>query len=174
MFRMFPFNFWSSINIDNLGNMISSFFNDIDLSSLMNEFSNEYNEHEEENNEEPQEKEEDKAEFIRLEEYEDIYILTIELEGVDLRQTSIQYNPGVISINLNKIEKEAQHIGMFSSNYRMRKNYKKVFKNIESVDESKIMKILENGMLRICMPKKYALNKNSKIIDVKNYIENKN
>ncbi|WP_315079697.1 Hsp20/alpha crystallin family protein [uncultured Clostridium sp.] len=173
MFKMFPFKFWGTINIENLGNMIGSFLEDIDLSGLINELDEEY---EEENSKESQEsedsKDEDMAEFIQLEEYDDMYILTIELSGVDLRQTSIQYNPGILSINLNKMEEVSQHIGMFSSNCMVKKNYRKEFDKIESIDESKIMKILEDGVLKISMPKKYALNEDSKIIDVKNYIEN--
>lgn len=167
MFKMFPFKIWGTINIENLSGMVESFFNDIDLYNSRNEFDNDYEEEFDEVNE-------DNAEFIKLEEDDDTYILTIELTDVDLRQTSIQYNPGIISINLNKFEKVTQHTGMFPLNYMMKKNYKKEFNNIESVDESKIMKILENNILTIYMPKKYTLNKDSKIIDVQNYIENKN
>ncbi|EES47745.1 Hsp20 family protein [Clostridium botulinum] len=173
MFKMFPFKFWGTINIGNLGNMIGSFLEDIDLSGLIDEFEQEYDEEKFNESQEPEDsKGKDVAEFIQLEEYEDMYILTIELKGVDLRQTSIQYNPGKLSINLNKMEKVSQHIGMFSSDYMVKKNYKKEFDKIESIDESKIMKILENGVLKISMPKKYALNDDSKIVDVKNYIEN--
>ncbi|NFG28671.1 Hsp20/alpha crystallin family protein [Clostridium botulinum] len=173
MFKMFPFKFWGTINIGNLGNMIGSFLEDIDLSGLIDEFEQEYDEEKFNESQEPEDsKGKDVAEFIQLEEYEDMYILTIELNGVDLRQTSIQYNPGKLSINLNKMEKVSQHIGMFSSDYMVKKNYKKEFDKIESIDESKIMKILENGVLKISMPKKYALNDDSKIVDVKNYIEN--
>ncbi|NFH70709.1 Hsp20/alpha crystallin family protein [Clostridium botulinum] len=173
MFKMFPFKFWGTINIGNLGNMIGSFLEDIDLSGLIDEFEQEYDEEKFNESQEPEDsKGKDVADFIQLEEYEDMYILTIELNGVDLRQTSIQYNPGKLSINLNKMEKVSQHIGMFSSDYMVKKNYKKEFDKIESIDESKIMKILENGVLKISMPKKYALNDDSKIVDVKNYIEN--
>ncbi|MBN1043627.1 Hsp20/alpha crystallin family protein [Clostridium botulinum] len=173
MFKMFPFKFWRTVNIGNLGNMIGSFLEDIDLSGLIDEFEQEYDEKKFNESQEPEDsKGKDVAEFIQLEEYEDMYILTIELNGVDLRQTSIQYNPGKLSINLNKMEKVSQHIGMFSSDYMVKKNYKKEFDKIESIDESKIMKILENGVLKISMPKKYALNDDSKIVDVKNYIEN--
>ncbi len=173
MFKMFPFKFWGTVNIGNLGNMIGSFLEDIDLSGLIDEFEHEYDEENFNESQEPEDsKDKDVAEFIQLEEYDDMYILTIELNGVDLRQTSIQYNPGKLSINLNKMEKVSQHIGMFSSDYMVKKNYKKEFDKIESIDESKIMKILENGVLKISMPKKYALNDDSKIVDVKNYIEN--
>ncbi|ACD23842.1 MULTISPECIES: Hsp20 family protein [Clostridium] len=173
MFKMFPFKFWGTVNIGNLGNMIGSFLEDIDLSGLIDEFEHEYDEENFDESQEPEDsKGKDVAEFIQLEEYDDMYILTIELNGVDLRQTSIQYNPGRLSINLNKMEKVSQHIGMFSSDYMVKKNYKKEFDKIESIDESKIMKILENGVLKISMPKKYALNDDSKIVDVKNYIEN--
>ncbi|ACD53671.1 hypothetical protein ST12_15420 [Clostridium botulinum] len=173
MFKMFPFKFWGTVNIGNLGNIIGSFLEDIDLSGLIDEFEQEYDEEKFNESQEPEDsKGKDVAEFIQLEEYEDMYILTIELNGVDLRQTSIQYNPGKLSINLNKMEKVSQHIGMFSSDYMVKKNYKKEFDKIESIDESKIMKILENGVLKISMPKKYALNDDSKIVDVKNYIEN--
>ncbi|KAI3350108.1 Hsp20/alpha crystallin family protein [Clostridium botulinum] len=173
MFKMFPFKFWGTVNIGNLGNIIGSFLEDIDLSGLIDEFEQEYDEEKFNESQEPEDsKGKDVAEFIQLEEYEEMYILTIELNGVDLRQTSIQYNPGKLSINLNKMEKVSQHIGMFSSDYMVKKNYKKEFDKIESIDESKIMKILENGVLKISMPKKYALNDDSKIVDVKNYIEN--
>ncbi len=44
MFKMFPFKFWGTVNIGNLGNMIGSFLEDIDLSSLIDEFEQEYDE----------------------------------------------------------------------------------------------------------------------------------
>ncbi|MBW6411501.1 Hsp20/alpha crystallin family protein [Clostridium weizhouense] len=168
MFRIFPFKFGGTIDLNRVGSIIGNLLENIDISI----FTEEYNIKDDTyglNNQ--VEEQEEKAEFINLEEYDDMYVLSIELKGVDLRQTSIQYNPGKISINLNKFEINKANNGMFTSNYMVKKNYIKEFDNIEAIEETKLIKTMENGVLRISMPKKYILDSKSKIVDVNDYIE---
>ncbi|SFD06428.1 Hsp20/alpha crystallin family protein [Clostridium uliginosum] len=158
MFRIFPFKFGMVTDVNKLGGIIGSFLDNID--DITEEHEDEIDKLEESN------------EFINLQEYDDMYVLTIELTGIDLREMSIQYNPGKISINLNRSEVIKSGFGLFTSNVIIKKNYKKEFKNIEAVEETKIFKILERGVFKISMPKKYFIDEELKIVDVDNYIEN--
>lgn len=168
MFRIFPFKFGGTIDLNRVGSIIGDFLENIDISI----FTEEYNMGDESYRiKNKEDKQEEKAEFINLEEYDDMYVLSIELKGVDLRQTSIRYDPGKISINLNKFEMNKANNGMFTSNYMVKKNYIKEFDNIEAIEETKLIKTMENGILRISMPKKYILDSKSKIVDVNDYIE---
>lgn len=168
MFRIFPFKFGGTIDLNKVGSIIGDFLENIDISI----FTEEYNMGDESYRiKNKEDKQEEKAEFINLEEYDDMYVLSIELKGVDLRQTSIRYDPGKISINLNKFEMNKANNGMFTSNYMVKKNYIKEFDNIEAIEETKLIKTMENGVLRISMPKKYILDSKSKIVDVNDYIE---
>ncbi|GAA0079142.1 hypothetical protein UT300005_35210 [Clostridium sp. CTA-5] len=168
MFRIFPFKFGGTIDLNRVGSIIGDFLENIDISI----FTEEYNMGDESYRiKNKEDKQEEKAEFINLEEYDDMYVLSIELKGVDLRQTSIRYDPGKISINLNKFEMNKANNGMFTSNYMVKKNYIKEFDNIEAIEETKLIKTMENGILRISMPKKYILDAKSKIVDVNDYIE---
>ena len=55
--------------------------------------------------------EDDEDNFIELKQYEDMYLLTIDLKGIDLRELSIRYDPGIIEINLNRSEIEKNSFG---------------------------------------------------------------
>lgn len=108
--------------------------------------------------------------FINLQKHRDMYILTIDLTGVDLREVSIRYDPGIITINLNKIEKENND---YYPKY-IKRRYSKDFNNIEDIDTSKLIKSVDNGMLKILMPKKYAaIEDHNDVVDV-DYIEGSN
>ena len=48
----------------------------------------------------------DENSFIQLKQYEDMYLLTIDLKGIDLRELSIRYDQGIIEINLIRSEIE--------------------------------------------------------------------
>ena len=155
MFKIFSFGFGNILNLSNvekINRVMHSFIDNIDI----NEFTENYEKIEEvnENN------------FIELNQYEDMYLLTIDLKGIDIRELSIRYEAGIIEINLNRSEIEKSNF----SNILVKKAYNKKFENIEEIDTSQIFKIIDNGILSMRMQKKYALLES--IIDVDSYEEN--
>ena len=133
MFNLFPFNFSQVFNYTNSNKNInfSSFIsftsftgqnesNFVDQSQFSDGFKNllydilgdfnleqlysEYNKALNCMNEELIESEE--CRFIEFEEFQDMYVLKIDLTGIDLRELSIKYEPGIININLNKPSKD--------------------------------------------------------------------
>lgn len=110
--------------------------------------------------------------FIEFKEFDGMYVLKVSLNGIDLRDLSIQYNPGVIKIKAKKLEKQV----FTNPNYQkvFKKEYTKKFENIEDIDLSNTLKSIDNGLFSIIMPKKYNVTSESNIVDVKDYIsENK-
>ena len=101
-----------------------------------------------------------------------MYLLTIDLKGIDLRELSIRYDPGIIEINLNRSEIEKSSLKKIYSNVLVKKAYNKKFENIEEIDTSQILKSIDNGILSMRMQKKYALESVSSIIDVDSYEDN--
>lgn len=164
MFKIFSFGFGNILNLSNvekINRVMHSFIDNIDINKFTENygatFSNENYEKIEELNE---------TNFIELNQYEDMYLLTIDLKGIDLRELSIRYETGIIEINLNRSEIE-------KSNFRntlIKKAYNKKFENIEEIDTSQIFKSIDNGILNMRMPKKYVLLE--RIIDVDSYEEN--
>lgn len=140
--------------------MIDAFFNNINMMDIPNfeEIEEMYNK---EDDIEPEE-----AEFIKFEQFKDMYILSIELKGVNMKEMSIRYENDIIDINLNRVE----HV---KNNYMMnnvrKKHYNKTFDKIEQIDTDRLLKSIDNGWLKITMPKKYSI-ENKNIIDAE-YIE---
>lgn len=166
MFKIFSFGLGDIFNLNNLekiGGFVQSVLDNIDINEFVEENDDNYNDktYEENDNE--------KTEFIELKEYEDMYVLDIDLRGVDLRKLSIRYDPGIIEINLNRAEIEKRGIGILANNIIVKKAYNKKFENIEDVDTSQILKSIDNGILSIRMQKKYRL---ESIIDVDFYEDN--
>jgi HSP20 family protein len=110
--------------------------------------------------------------FVELKQYEDMYLLTIDLKGVDLKGLSIRYDEGTIEINLNRSEIEKGSFKNIYNNILVKKAYNKRFEDIEELDTSQILKSIDNGILSMRMPKKYALESASSIIDVDSYEDN--
>lgn len=110
--------------------------------------------------------------FIELNQYEDMYLLTINLQGINLRELSIRYDAGIIEINLNRSEIEKNSFQNIYRNILVKKVYNKKFENIEEIDTSKILKSIDSGILSMRMPKKYVLEGASSIIDVNSYEDN--
>jgi HSP20 family protein len=166
MFKIFSFglnNVFNVRDLEKIGGMVYSFLDNIDIS--------EFTEDNRKGFEADERKEDGNNDFIRLNQYEDMYVLLIDLKGVDLRELSIRYDPGVLEINLNRSEVEKRRIGILSNNILVKKAYNKKFENIEEIETNQILKSIDNGVLSIRMQKKYALE--SSIIDVEFCEDNK-
>lgn len=166
MFKIFSFRIGDTFNLNNLqkiSDIMSSVLENIDIS----EFQNTDNGNLEEGIYER--KEDENSDFIELEQYEDMYLLNINLKGIDLRELSIRYDPGILEINLNRSELVNRGIGILTSKVLVKKSYNKKFENIEDIETSQILKNIDNGILSIRMPKKYALDG---VVDVNFYEDN--
>ncbi|POO90061.1 molecular chaperone, partial [Clostridium sp. 2-1] len=89
--------------------------------------------------------------------------------GIDLRELSIRYDPGILDINLNRLEIKKSGFGIFSNTALVKNAYNKRFNDIEDIDTNQILKSIDNGVLSIIMQKKYSLENTSNIIDVDSY-----
>lgn len=192
MFNMFPFNFTqifsgsnftsftsftgfmgqNGFNINDqfnnftneFENIMSDFLSGVDFDKLYSEYNNALKEI----NEELTEKEE--CDFINFEEFQDMYLLKIDLTGIDLRELSIKYDPGIIKISLQRAELERwSGYSRYGDQRIVKKNYTKTFDNIEDIDISKVYKNIDNGIYTLNMPKKYMIDGQSKIIEIDNY-----
>lgn len=192
MFNMFPFNFTqifsgsnftsftsftgfmgqNGFNINDqfnnftneFENIMSDFLSGVDFDKLYSEYNNALKEI----NEELTEKEE--CDFINFEEFQDMYLLKIDLTGIDLRELSIKYDPGIIKISLQRAELERRSgYSRYGDQRIVKKNYTKTFDNIEDIDISKVYKNIDNGIYTLNMPKKYMIDGQSKIIEIDNY-----
>lgn len=105
--------------------------------------------------------------FIQLERNNDIYTLKIDMKGIDLRELSIRYNPGILDINLKRTESDNNYRGY--SNNIIKRDYHTCFKDIEQIDTDRVLKSLDNGILVMRMPKKYNLDSSSNIVEVESY-----
>lgn len=108
--------------------------------------------------------------FIQFERSSDMYTLKIDLKGIDLRELSIRYDPGILDINLNRSEydNESYNYGAYTNNI-IKKKYNTSFNNIEEIDTDRVLKTIDNGVFIMRMPKKYSLNSGSKIVEVESY-----
>jgi len=170
MFKIFSFRFSNIVNlrnIENINRVMNSFLDNIYISEFTENYKDifyntNYKETEDDN----------ESDFIELKQYEDMYLLTIDLKGIDLREVSIRYDPGIIEINLNRSEMEKSSFGQIPSNMFVKKAYNKKFENIEKIDTNQILKSIDNGILSMRMQKEYALESISNIIDVDSYEDN--
>jgi len=170
MFKIFSFGFSNIVNLSNIekiNRVMNSFLDNIYISEFTENYKDTfynkgYKETEDGN----------ENDFINLKQYEDMYLLTIDLRGIDLREVSIRYDPGIIEINLNRSEIEKGGFGETYSNMFVKKAYNKKFENIEEIDTSQILKSVDNGIFSMRMQKKYALESISNIIDVDSYEDN--
>lgn len=170
MFKVFSFQFGDIFNLKNIekiNGVMHSFLDNIDISDFTEDyshaFSNKHYEERECNNDEH---------FIEFEQYEDMYLLSIDLKGIDIRELSIRYDPGIIEINLNKLEIEKSSFGMVPRNVLVKKSYNKKFQDIEDIDTDRIFKTIDDGILSIRMQKRYALENVASIVDVESYEDN--
>ncbi|OOM16759.1 Hsp20/alpha crystallin family protein [Clostridium saccharobutylicum] len=166
MFKIFPFGFggiFNSSDLNEIGGMFKSFLYNVNINQIMEQCEEILSNIDEDSYKDKTD------EFIKLDQYDDMYLLRINLRGIDLRELSIRYEFGQINIKLNRVEAERTGITIFSSNTLVKRKYNKEFKGIEDIDMSRVMKNIDNGILSIRMPKKYVINSSSNIIDVDNY-----
>ncbi|OOM72500.1 hypothetical protein CLPUN_46920 [Clostridium puniceum] len=164
MFKIFSFEF-NLNNIERMSGVMNSLLDNI------SEFTEEYRE--DFSNQRYEESERSNGnDFIELKQDDDMYLLTIELEGIDIREVSIRYDPGIIEINLNRSEIQKKFFGIIPRNILVKMAYNKKFDNIEEIDTSQILKNIDNGILSIRMQKKYPLESLSTIVDVDFYEDN--
>lgn len=170
MFKIFSFgvgDVFNFSNIEKINRVMNSFLDNIDVSELKEDYREDFmNTHYEER------EEADESYFIKLDQYDDMYLLTIDLKGVDIRELSIRYDPGKIEISLYRSEMERSFFGIIPKNILVKKPYNKKFDNIEEIDTSQILKNVDNGVLSIRMQKKYSLESLLSIVDVDSYEDN--
>lgn len=170
MFKVFSFgvgDIFNLSNIEKINRVMNSFLDNIDASEFKEDYREDFTNTHYEEKEEAYENN-----FIELDQYEDMYLLTIDLNGIDMRELSIRYDQGKIEINLNRSEVERIFLGIIPKNILVKKAYNKKFENIEEIDTSQILKNVDNGVLSIRMQKKYSLENTSSIVDVDSYEDN--
>lgn len=170
MFKIFSFglgDIFNLSNIEKINRVMYSFLDNIDISEFSEQYKSTFSNDNYEKNEMGTE-----TNFIEFNQYEDMYLLTIDLQGISLRELSIRYDYGIIEINLNRSEIEKSSFQNIYRNILVKKAYNKKFENIEEIDTSKILKSIDNGILSMRMPKKYVLESASSIIDVDSYEDN--
>lgn len=163
MFKIFSFGIGELFNLENIeriGGVMQSFLDNIDIEEFTK--NNEYSEYSAEDN----------NSFIRMEEYDDMYLLTINLYGINIRELSIRYDPGIIEINLNRSEVQKSGFGILSRDMIVKKFYNKKFENIEDIEISRVFKSIDDGILSMRMPKKYLLENECNIIEIDSYEDN--
>ena len=168
MFKIFSFGFGNIINSSNrerISTIMDSFLDNIYINEVTENYR--YTDANDKKIEESNE-----MDFIELKQYEDMYLLVIDLKGIDLREVSIRYELGIIEINLNRAEVEKSSFWDVSGNVFVKKSYNKKFENIEEIDTSQILKSIDNGIFSMRMQKKYAVKSVSSIVDVDSYEEN--
>lgn len=154
-----------------LKSLLSNFLGRVDLEKLYLEYNKALNSiNEELNNINKELIDKEECNFIKFEEFQDMYLLKIDLKGIDLRELSIKYNPGEIRIRLRRSEIDNTLNYYAYGNQRIvKKDYTKNFDNIEDIDISKVYKNIDNGIYTLNMPKKYMIDSEAKIIDIDSY-----
>ena len=162
MFNFFPFKgggVFTFGTFNKIDDMVESFLGDIGINEITDlyedVFSNYENSDEEKNQEE--------VNFIKFESYDDMYLLTIELNWVNLRELSIRYDSGIIEINLNRLEINTNPFGIKT---KVKNHYNKTFDNIEEIDTDNILKSIDEEMLSIRMPKRFYVDGSPEIVDI--------
>lgn len=169
MFKIFSFGFGKDSkgfyfnDMGKINRIIQSFLDNIDIDEIRNNYEEAIGKNE------VKEIEDKSNEFIKFKQYEDMYILSIDLRGVDIRELSIQYDIGVIEINLNRAEMQKSGFGALSNNMIVKRTYNKRFENIEQINTDQIFKSIDNGIFSMRMPKKYVLENEKRIIEVDSY-----
>lgn len=167
MFKVFSIGFqdiFNPKNIEKINRVMNSFLENIDISEFTEDHKTNFS------NANYEERESIKEyNFIKFEQYEDMYVLAIDLKGIDLRELSIRYDPGIIEINLMRSEIEKSNFGVIPRSMLVKRTYNKKFENIEEIDTSQIFKCIDNGTLSIRMQKKYSLNS---VVEVDTYEDN--
>lgn len=170
MFKIFSFqvnNMFNLNNIEKMNGFMHSFLDNINISEFKEEYCEDFPDQSYEESDKS-----NRNDFIQLKQDDDMYLLIIDLKGIDIREVSIRYDAGIMEINLNRSEMEKYVFGIASRNILVKRAYNKRFENIEDIDTSQILKNIDNGILSIRMQKKYTLEGLSSVVDVESYEDN--
>lgn len=170
MFKIFSFqtnDIFNLNNIEKMNSIMHSFLDNINISEFTEEYRESFSDEQYEECEKGNE-----VDFIQLKQDEDMYLLIIDLKGIDIREVSIRYDFGTMEINLNRLEIEKGVFGIVSRNRLVKRAYNKRFENLEDIDTSQILKNIDNEILSIRMQKKYPLESLSSVVDVESYEDN--
>lgn len=165
-----PNNNLNEVNLfDEIQDAVNSVLSNVNIQELAEQYYNTISDIIGENSIEEKKTDND-CDFIRLERDEAMYILQIDMKGIDLRELSIRYDPGILDINLKRSEYDDNFYNyMGQNNNFVKKKYSTSFNNIEEIDTDKVLKSFDNGILVMRMPKKYVIDSSSKIVEVENY-----
>ncbi|WP_160687462.1 Hsp20/alpha crystallin family protein [Clostridium sp. C2-6-12] len=167
MFKIFSFGFndiFNENNIEKMSGIMHSILDNMDISQFTEEYEDEFSGKPYEQLEKS-----NTNDFIELKEDKDMYFLSIDLKGVNIREVSIRYDPGIIQINLYRLEIQKSFIGIMPRNVLVKRLYRKKFENIEDIDTNQVYKNIDDGILSIRMQKKYPLECFNTIVDVDSY-----
>lgn len=170
MFKIFSFGFNDIFNKNNIEKMNGIMYSILDNMDI-NQFTEEYEDAFSDKRYEQLEKN-NATNFIELKEDEEMYFLNIDLKGIDIREVSIRYDPGIIEINLYRLEMQKSFLGLMPRNILVKREYKKRYEDIEDIDTSQILKNIDNGILSIRMQKKYPLESFETVVEVDSYEDN--
>lgn len=145
-------------------NAVNTVLNNVDIEQLAQQYFNAISDGTKQN------AIENNCDFVALERSDDMYTLRIDLTGIDLRELSIKYDPGILDINLHRSEfdNNSYNYGGYTNNI-IKKKYNTSFDNIDEIDTDRVLKSIDNGVLIMKMPKKYSLDSRSKIVEVESY-----
>ena len=165
-----PNNNLNEVNLfDEIQDAVNSVLSNVNIQELAEQYYNAISDIIGENSIE-EKKIDNNFDFIRFERDESMYILQIDMKGIDLRELSIRYDPGILDINLKRSEYDDNFYNyMGQNNNFVKKKYSTSFNNIEEIDTDKVLKSFDNGILVMRMPKKYVIDSSSKIVEVENY-----
>lgn len=170
MFKIFSFEFndiFSKNNIEKMNGIVHSILDNMDINQLTEEYEDEFSGKTYEQTEKRS-----TTHFIEFKEDKDMYFLNINLKGIDIREVSIRYDPGIIEINLYRLEIQKSFFGFMPRNILVKRRYNKKFENIEDIDINQVFKSIDDGILSIRMQKKYTLETFDTIVDVDSYEDN--
>ena len=164
------YNNLSGVNLfDEIQDAVNSVLSNVNIQELAEQYYNAISDIIGENSIE-EKKIDNNFDFIRFERDESMYILQIDMKGIDLRDLSIRYDPGILDINLKRSEYDDNYYNHLRQNNNfLKKKYSTSFNNIDEIDTDKVLKSFDNGILVMRMPKKYVLDSSSKIVEVENY-----
>lgn len=170
MFKIFSFGFNDIFNKNNIEKMNGIMYSILDNMDI-NQFTEEY---EDEFSGKPYEQLEksNTVNFIELKQDKDMYYLNIDLKGINIREVSIRYDPGIIEINLCRLEMQKSFLGIMPRNILVKRRYSKKFENIEDIDTDQVYKNIDDGILSIRMQKKYPMEIFDTIVEVDFYEDN--
>lgn len=167
MFNFFSFKdgvFFTFGNFNKIDDIVQSLFENSDINEITELYEDAFNDYFDNTN---KENEDENIDFIKFESYDDMYLLTIELKGIDLRELSIKYDSGIIEINSNRLEMSKNAFGITR---KVKKHYNRKFDNVEEIDIDNLLKSVDKEMLSIRMPKKFSIDVSQQIVDI-DYID---